>query len=64
VMTSVEGLEVLLPLRLRPGQGDLGHLAHLGGPSAQGLHELSEREAARGLRPKAVVMGRLHGPVY
>ena len=50
--------------RLRSGQGDLRHLAHLGGPPAQGLDELSEGEAACRLRPKAVVVGRLHGPVY
>jgi hypothetical protein len=64
VVAGVEGLEVGLPLGLGSGQGDLRHLAHLGGPPAQRFDELSKREAARRLRPKSVVVGRLHGPVY
>jgi hypothetical protein len=64
VMAGVERLEVLLPLRLRSGERDLRNLPHLGGPSAKRLDELSEGEAAGRLRPKAVIVGRLHGPVY
>jgi len=63
-MAGVERLEVLLPFGLGARQRDLRHLSHLGCPSAQRLDELSESEAARWLRPKAVIMGRLHGPVY
>lgn len=63
-MARMEGLEVLLPLGLRARQRDLRDLPHLRRPAAERLDELSEREAARGLRPKAVIVGRLHGPVY
>jgi len=64
VMTRVERLQVTLALSLRAGQRDLGDLSHLGGPSPQRLDELAKGEAPRWLRPKAVIMGRLHGPVY
>src|SRR5439155_17474178 len=64
VMSCVELLQVALALCLRPGQRDLGDLAHLRCPSSQRFDELAQGEGAWCLCPKPVFMGGMHGPVY
>ena len=64
VMPRVEALQVAASLGLGAGQRDLRHLAHLRRPATERFHELAQRQAAGRLRPKAVLMGLLHGPVY
>jgi hypothetical protein len=64
MMARVKAAQVLLALRLGPGERDLDDLAHLRRPAAERFDELAERQAAGRLRPESVLMGLLHGPVY
>ncbi|MDQ4035597.1 MAG: hypothetical protein M3153_06670 [Chloroflexota bacterium] len=57
----MELLEVLTTFFVGAGQRDLHHLTHLRCPSAEGLDELAQGQAARGLRLKSVFMDVLHG---
>jgi hypothetical protein len=60
-MAGMELLEVLPAFCLGASESDLDEMAHLGSPSAQGLDELAQGEAARRLWAELVFMNVLHG---
>jgi hypothetical protein len=60
----MELLEILPPLGLAAGQGDLRDLPHLRRPAAERFDELAKAEAAGRLRPELVLMGLLHADLY
>jgi hypothetical protein len=64
VVPGMELLEVLPAFGFRACEGDLDQLAHLRRPATERLDELAEREATGRLRPKAMLVEGLHGPVY